>query len=116
MAITGVCHVESAMGSGAVSVVAIRQQMGESRGIHRRKWSRIVAVIVVCQGVVELRETLRREWSSAVTVTAACQGVMELRRVRRRKWSSVVRYCDLPGGSRLVGRSSVGVGGEVRHL
>ena len=48
MAITGVCHVESAAGSGAASVVVIRQQMEESHDIHRRKWSRIVAVIVVC--------------------------------------------------------------------
>ena len=79
MAITGVCHVESATGSGAASVVVTCQRMGESRGIHRRKWSRIVAVIVARQGVVELREIRRRKWSSAVTITAACQGVMELR-------------------------------------
>ena len=50
MAITGACHVESAAGSGAASVVVTCQRMGESRGIRRRKWSRIVAVIVACQG------------------------------------------------------------------
>ena len=90
MAITGACHVESAAGSGAASVVVTCQRMGESRCIRRRKWSRIVAVIVACQGVVELRETRRREWSSAAIVTAACQGVMELRRIRRRERSRVV--------------------------
>ena len=72
MAITVVCHVESAEESRAASVVVTRQRMEESRGICRRKWSRIVAVIVACQGVVELHGIHRKKWSSAVTVTAAC--------------------------------------------
>ena len=84
MAITGACHVESAAGSGAASVVATCQRMGESRGIHRRKWSRIVAVIVACQGVVELRKIHHRKWSRIVAVIVACQGVQ----IRRLKFGS----------------------------
>ena len=72
MAIAVARHVESVARSGAASVVVTCQRMGESPGIHRRKWSRIVAVIVACQGVVELRGIRRRKWSSAVTVTVAC--------------------------------------------
>ena len=77
MAITGVCHVESVMGSGAAFAVVTRHGVVGSHRIRRREWSRIVAV------------------------NTACQGVMELRRVRRREWSSVVRYCGLPGGPDL---------------
>ena len=113
MAITGACHVESAVGSGAASVVATCQRMGESCGIHRRKWSRIVAVIVACQGVVELRGIRRREWSSAVTVTAACLGV-QIRRLKfdsgqslmmefgsRRSPGGVLLAVGVVGGARL---------------
>ena len=90
MTITGTCHVESVTGSGAASVVATCQRMEESRGIHRRKWSRIVGIIVVCQGVMEPHGIRRRKWSRVVAVTAARQGVMELRGIHRRKWSRVV--------------------------
>ena len=79
MAIIGVCYVESATRSGAASVVVTCQRMEESRGIHRRKWSRIVAIIVACQGVMEPCGIHRRKWSSAVAITAACQGVQAYR-------------------------------------
>ena len=79
MAIIGACHVESAVGSGAASVVVTCQRMGESRGIHRRKWSRIMAIIAVCQGVMELRGIHHRKWSKVVAVVAACQGVQACR-------------------------------------
>ena len=84
MAITGACHVESATGSRAASVVMTCQRMEESHGIRRRKWSRIVAVIVACQGVVELRGIHRRKWSRIVAVIVACQGVQ----IRRLKFGS----------------------------
>ena len=84
MAITGVCHVEFIVGSRAASAVTTCQRMGESRGIHRRKWSRIVAVIVACQGVVELRGIRHRKWSRIVTVIVACLGVQ----IRRLKFDS----------------------------
>ena len=71
MAITGTCHVESVAGSEATSVVATCQRMEESRGIHHRKWSRIVAIIVVCQGVMESCGIRRRKWNRVVAVTAA---------------------------------------------
>ena len=61
MAITGVCHVESATRSEATSVVATCQRMEELRGIHRRKWSRIVAVAASRQGVQTCR--LKFDWS-----------------------------------------------------
>ena len=75
MAIIGTCHVESIAVSGAASVVVTCQRMEESRGIHRRKWSKIVAIIVVCQGVMEPCEICHRKWSRVVAVTAACQRV-----------------------------------------
>ena len=53
MAITGVCHVESATRSGVASVVVTCQRTEESHSIRRRKWSRIMAIIVACQGVME---------------------------------------------------------------
>ena len=116
MAITGACHVESAMGSGArmlshlasgwenraisiagggagsrpfiVACQAVMEPRG--RGIRRREWSSVVTVTAACQGVMELRGIRRRKWSRAATVTAACRGVMELRRICRRKWSRIV--------------------------
>ena len=72
MAIIGACHVESAAGSGAASVVATCQRMEESRGIHHKKWSRIVAIIAVCQGVMEPCEIHRRKWSRVMAVAVAC--------------------------------------------
>ena len=74
MAIIGARHVESTAGSGAASVVATCQRMEESRGIHRRKWSRIVGIIVVCQGVMGPRRIHCRKWSRVVAVTAATPG------------------------------------------
>ena len=53
MAITGIYHVESVVGSGAASVVATCQRIEESCGIRRRKWSSAVAVIIAYQGVME---------------------------------------------------------------
>ena len=79
MAITGACHMESAMGSGAASVVATCQRMEESRGIHHKKWSRIVVIITACQGVMGPREIRHRRWSRVVAVAAACQGVQTYR-------------------------------------
>ena len=66
MAITGVCHVESATRSGVASVVATCQGIEESRGIHHREWSRAVAIIMTCQGVMEPRGIHRRRWSRVV--------------------------------------------------
>ena len=63
MAITGACHVESAMRSGAASVVATCQRIEESHGIHRRKWSKTVAIITACQGVMELLGIHHGGWS-----------------------------------------------------
>ena len=74
MAITGTCHVESVMGSGAASVVATCQRMEESCGIRHRKWSRIVGIIAVGQGVMEPCEIHRRKWSRVVAITAATPG------------------------------------------
>ena len=79
MAITGACHVESATGSRAASVVATCQRMEELHGIRRRKWSRIVAIIMACQGVMELREIRRRRWSRVMAVAMACQEVQAYR-------------------------------------
>ena len=79
MAITGTCHVESATGSGAASVVVTCQRMEESWGIHRRKWSRIMVIITACQGVMEPCGIHRRRWSRVVVVAAACQGVQAYR-------------------------------------
>ena len=95
MAITGVCHVESVMGSGAAFAV------------------------VTHHGVVGSHRICRGEWSRIVAINTACQGVMELRRVRRREWSSVVRYCGLPGGPDLsveVRLESVARSGTRRSL
>ena len=79
MAVTISRHVESIVESGATSVVMTRQKMEGPRGIHRRKWRRVVAIIVACQGVMEPREICRRKWSRVVAVTAACQGVRACR-------------------------------------
>ena len=64
-------HVESAIGSGAASVVVTCQKMEESCDIRRRKWSRIVAVTVACQGVMEPRGIRRRKWSRIVAVAVS---------------------------------------------
>ena len=90
MAVIMARHVESVAGSGAASVVATCQRIEESRGIRRRKWSRIVAIIMACQGVMESRRIHRREWSRVMAVTATYQGVMEPCRIHRREWSRVV--------------------------
>ena len=74
MAITAARHVESVMRGGAASVVVTCQRIGESHGIHRRRWSRFVAVTVACQGIVELCGVRHRKWSRVAMVTAACQG------------------------------------------
>ena len=99
MATAVACHVESVTRSGAASIVVTRQQMGESCGIRRRRWSRFVVVIAACQGVVELCGVCHKKWSRAAMATAACQGMMELRRVHHRKWSKVVGGARLPGES-----------------
>ena len=72
MAITVACHVELVVGSGAVSVVTTCQRMEESRGIHHRKWSRIVAIIAVCQGMMEPRKIHRRKWSRVMAIAGVC--------------------------------------------
>ena len=92
MAITGASHVESATGSGAVSVVTTCKRMGESHGIRCRKWSRIVAII------------------------RACQGVMEPRRIHRRRWNRMWPLLWPARGSRSIGRSSARVSGGERWL
>ena len=89
MAIIVTCHTESVAGSGAASVVVTCQRV-EPRGIHRRKWSRVVAITVAYQGVVEPHGIHSRKWSRVVAVTVACQGVMEPHGIHRRKWSRVV--------------------------
>ena len=71
--------MESATGSGAVSIVATCQRMEESCGIRRRKWSRIVAIIMACQGVMEPCGIRSRRWSRVVAIAAACQEVQAYR-------------------------------------
>ena len=90
MALTIACHVESAAGSGAASVVATCQWMEESRSIRYRRWSRIVGIIAVCQGIVEPRGIRRRRWGRVVAVIAVCQEMMELHGIHRREWSRIV--------------------------
>ena len=90
MALTVACHVESAAGSGAASVVATCQRMEESHSIRYRRWSRIVGIIAVCQGIVEPHGIRHRRWSRVVAVIAICQGMTELRELHRRKWSRIV--------------------------
>ena len=58
MAITVACHVEPVVESGVISIVVTRQSMMEPRGIHHRKWSRVVAITVVWQGVQAYRSKL----------------------------------------------------------
>ena len=79
MAITVTHHVEPVVGSDAASVVTTRQRVERPRGIHRRKWSRVVAITVACQGVVEPCCIRRKKWSRVVAVTVACQGVQACR-------------------------------------
>ena len=92
MAITGACHVESAVGSG-MQMLRRLASGSENRAISAAgggAGSR--PFIVACQAVMEPRGRgiRRREWSSVATVTVACQGVMELRGVRHRKWSRIM--------------------------
>ena len=44
-------HVEFAMESRVVSVVASYQRVVEPCRIYRREWSRIVAIVMTCQRV-----------------------------------------------------------------
>ena len=74
MAITGACHVESAVGSGMQMLRRLASGW-ENRAISAAgggAGSR--PFIVACQVVMEPRGIRRREWSSAAIVTAACQG------------------------------------------
>ena len=78
MAITGTCHVESVVESGATSVVATCQRVEESHGIHRRKWSRIMGIIAVCQGVMEPHIIHHRRWGRIVAVCCVTPGRADL--------------------------------------
>ena len=60
MAIAVACHVEPVVESGVMSIVMTCQSMMEPRGIHYRKWSRVVAITVACQGVQAHRPKLDR--------------------------------------------------------
>ena len=68
-------HMESVTGSGAASIVATCQRVEEQRGIHRRKWSRVMFITVACQGVVEPHGIHHREWSRVVAITVTHQKV-----------------------------------------
>ena len=47
----------------------------ESRGIHRREWSRIVVIMVIYQGVMEPHGIRYRKWNRIMVVIVICQGV-----------------------------------------
>ena len=63
MAIAVACHVEPVVESGVMSIVVTCQSMMEPRGIHYRKWSRVVAITVACQGVQACRPKLGQRLS-----------------------------------------------------
>ena len=72
VAVTMARLVESVAERGATSIVTTRQGVVEPRGIHRRRWSRVMAVTAACQRV----QTCRPKFGWSLISAEARMGII----------------------------------------